>query len=214
MSHQRTAGSVLAIGLSLAASRAAADDERFNRPGIFLSEAMQMRMPNVDGVPNTFSNVAGGGLLLRLRWVEFSPQAHLIYSFTKVEVQEGTTTTSANASGIGWDAGLRIAVGAFERPGDRWYAFAYPQFSSWQLQGKFTNGRTFDAEVLEFATDFGIGRTFGVTDHISIDLFASVLHLGFRPQESEIVSATSYPTFGVNITRLWGAEPAAESSDE
>jgi hypothetical protein len=179
------------------------------RVGIFISEAMQMRMPKVDQVPDTFSNVVGGGALVRLRWVEFSPQAHLIYSFTEVKVQEGAISRATNASGGGFDLGLRIAVGAFEKPGNQWYAFAYPQFSSWHLEGNFGDGQMFEAKVVEFATDFGAGYTLPVTRRLSIDIFAAFVHLGFRPQENQIVSATSYPTFGVNVTWLGGKGPHA-----
>lgn len=182
---------------------------------LHVSEAVQLRFPRVDGVPNTFSNVAGGGGLIMLRWVELSPQAHLIYSFTRVEVDNGGVMTTANASGLGWDAGMRIAVGAFGKPGNRFYAFAHPQFASWHLKGEFASGTTFDANVVEFATEFGVGIHMPVSRGLALDLFTSVVHLGFRPQEEEIVSVTSYPTIGVSVkARLGGLRFSTSSGGD
>jgi hypothetical protein len=175
--------------------------------GLLVSEAAQYRIPNVDGVPETFSNVAGGGLALIFNWLELSGQAHFIYSYTKATVNDGVMMLNAGATGFGWDAGLRIAVGMFGQKGTQYYAFANPQFSSWRLRGDFGNGKTFDARVDEFATEFGAGIQLPVTNSVAIDLSGSILHLGFRPQSGQIVSVTYYPSIGVTVkVRLGGRD--------
>jgi len=64
----------------------------------FLSVGMQYRYPNVDGVPGMYSAVCGGGLAFAFNWLELSGQAHVIYSFTNVTVDNDGMHSSARSA--------------------------------------------------------------------------------------------------------------------
>jgi hypothetical protein len=171
--------------------------------GLALSEAAQIRIPRVDGVPNAFSNVVGLGFLLRVRHIiEFAPQARLIYSFTTASVSNNGVDESASARGVGWELGLRFAMGWFSEGRSGVYFYGYPAFSSWSLHGNFSNGSTFSADINEFSTEAGAGYKLSLDGKWGLDFFASAFHLGFRPQEREIVSVTSYPAIGAALDCL------------
>lgn len=170
--------------------------------GFHISEAAQIRIPRVDGVPNTFSNVLGAGGVIRLNRIEISPQISLIYSLTRASVRTNTEEFSTEATGLGWDLGARLAFGWFGvRKGGFYFSF-YPAYSHWNLEGVFRDGSTFSATVDEFATEIGFGYKIAPQKRWQFDFGFSVLHLGFRPSEDEIVSITSYPAFIIRAERF------------
>ncbi len=166
-----------------------------------VSETLQVRIPRVTDVPNTFSNVLGVGGGLLVEGFEITARVRLIYSFTRAEVEIGNMIRSTNAKGLGYDIGARIAVGWFDVDESGFYFFTFPAFSSWRIEGEFENRSRFKAKIDEFGADFGIGYKLRITKKFFLDLSFSGPHIGFRPGSEDVLTITGYP--GLSIDGIW-----------
>jgi hypothetical protein len=189
------------------AKRTCPESPKYRKPdslllGLQVSDAAQIRIPQLDGLPAAlFVNLLGVGALLQKEHVELLFQGHLMDSSTTVAVQVPNASASQeqHAKGIGGDVGVRVAVGWFDALSGGFYFSAYPAYSVWNLNATFDSKTSYNARVTEVSADFGFGYKVRLNDHFRFDILASAVHVGVRPEAKGIVNLTSYPTLGFGL---------------
>jgi hypothetical protein len=165
------------------------------------SVAAQLRIPQLSGLPPVFfANLVGIGVSFQTQHIEILPVAHFIGSVT--DLQGPGAGQTPQASGVGVDGGLRVAVGWFDARTGGFYFSAYESASWLRLNATFSGNTPYSVSTTEISTDLGFGYKVPLSRKFRLDIFASAVHVGVRPGANNIVDLTSYPTLGLGLDLL------------